>query len=59
MGGSGLPCGCSFTVSMFGQGLMSMAHCSTHAHLFSADKTLNQMFDEVKALHETVGERVT
>lgn len=49
-------CGCGITKSMFGdRSVLSVSHCEIHSHLFSQDKTLRCMADELYALQlETV-----
>ena len=46
------PCGCGGSRDMqcFGGQIRDIHHCPTHAHLWSADKTLNQMVEEVRSL---------
>lgn len=47
-------CGCSVTRSMFGDhDVLSVQHCWQHRHLFSQDKTLRQMAEEIFAQDHT------
>jgi hypothetical protein len=47
-------CGCSISKSMFGdRRVMTVRHCEHHQHLFSENKTLRQMADEIYEAHAT------
>lgn len=44
-------CGCHISNSMFGEReVMGVGHCQEHHHLFSQDKTLRQMANELREL---------
>jgi hypothetical protein len=49
MGSVYFACGCSITTSMYGEHeVLNVTHCSEHGHLFSQDKTLRQMAEEIR-----------
>lgn len=44
-------CGCSISRSMFGEReVREVHHCQQHWNLFSQDKTLRQMAEEIRAV---------
>ncbi len=51
MGTIFLECGCSVSSSMFGNHkIMGVGHCSDHDHLYSENKTIKQMAEEIMKL---------